>query len=86
MTRGISARLPRAPSIFVARSGTTADRPLIEFNRPLEAARHLAWVAYLAGIDDDRASRHGAGSHHHEEDWPRDVQAAFDRIKELLPE
>ena len=63
----------------------TWGRPLIEINDPLEAARHLAYAAYLVGLENEPSADH-AESHHPEEGWPISVRAAFDRVRELLPE
>jgi len=64
----------------------TWGRPLIEISDPLEAARHLAYAAYLVGINANTGTPERGDSHHPEEDWPIEVRAAFDRIHELLPE
>jgi hypothetical protein len=63
----------------------TWGRPLIEIDDPLEAARHLAYAAYLVGVETDAASPDRSDSHHPEQEWPLSVRAAFDRIRELLP-
>jgi hypothetical protein len=66
----------------------TWGRPLIEITDPLEAARHLVYAAYLVGTDGDEADadRPGEIEHHPEEHYPLSVRAAFDRVRELLPE
>ncbi|MDH3226500.1 MAG: hypothetical protein OEM67_05350 [Thermoleophilia bacterium] len=64
----------------------TWGRPLIEIDDPLEAARHLAYAAYLIGLEADATPGADSDSHHPEEEWPLSVRAAFDRIGELLPE
>ncbi len=64
----------------------TWGRPLIEIDDPLEAARHLAYAAYLVGVESDGSVFDDVDSHHPEQHWPMDVRASFDRIRELLPE
>ena len=64
----------------------TWGRPLIEIDDPVEAARHLAYAAFLVGTEADGAPSHPEESHHPEQDWPITVRAAFDRMRELLPE
>jgi hypothetical protein len=64
----------------------TWGRPLIEIDDPLEAARHLAYAAYLVGLETDEAPGAHGDSHLPEKEWPLSVRAAFDRVSELLPE
>jgi hypothetical protein len=63
----------------------TWGRPLIEIDDPIEAARHLAYAAYLVGVETEPPAERGE-SHHPEKEWPISVRAAFDRVRELLPE
>jgi hypothetical protein len=64
----------------------TWGRPLIEIDDPMEAARHLAYAAYLVGTETDAAGRDRGESAHPEADYPLPVRAAFDRLGELIPD
>ena len=64
----------------------TWGRPLIEVDDPLEAARHLAYAAYVAGLASDAVPGSDGASRLPEQEWPLSLRAAFDRLRELMPD